>query len=497
LVNPSDSAETTHEGKAFWSRRTTVQTIKTAVVVVLLLVVLYGAYIAINGSDTELPPELQNMLANESEMNIDVSMPSFDSAGMTSSDGNSGIPFGNSSSAKSESPFPMPPASVFNSSKSSTNAPPQTLAPPKLASIPSFPPMPETPSSLGNPTQAETSPENKDAGKITTDSEAPPFSLNPDRAAKSHEEKSSAIQPLVPPSSVASSQKPFDGSSSSAIPSKVASQTTLSNDGSLGPASTENTSTETGEPDKNAVASSETKANITGRSFENAKRAAIEQVDRGEFKEALANMSAFYNSPELTAEQNLDLINLLDTLAGETIYSRRHLLDTPYVVGPNESLEGIANRYEVPSELLAKINAVDPTMGLLPGTKLKVFRGPFRAEVDVNRHEMTVFLGNLYAGRFPVSTGSDPQPKEGVFQVRDKQRHRNYYGKGGIQIDGNDPRNPYGGWWMDLGHELSIHGSPDNPANENANLGCISLSPLDASDVFAMLSRGSQVTIKR
>ncbi len=202
------------------------------------------------------------------------------------------------------------------------------------------------------------------------------------------------------------------------------------------------------------------KANITGRSFENAKKAAIEQVDRGEFKEALAKMSAFYNSPELTAEQNIDLINLLDSLAGETIYSRRHLLDTPYVVGPGETIDDIAKRFEIPTELLAKINAVDSTRGLLPGTKLKVLRGPFRAEVDVNRHEMTLFLGDLYAGRFPISTGADPQPKEGVYQVLDKQRHRNYYGKGGVQIDGNDPRNPYGGWWMDLGQELSIHGSP-------------------------------------
>jgi lipoprotein-anchoring transpeptidase ErfK/SrfK len=240
------------------------------------------------------------------------------------------------------------------------------------------------------------------------------------------------------------------------------------------------------------------KVNLTGKSYENAKKAALEMIDRNEFKEALATLSVYYNSPDLSVEQSQDLLNLLDSLAGETIYSRRHLLDTPYVVGPGESIESIAKRFEVPADLLAKINGVDPNIGAMPGTKLKIFQGPFRAEIDVKRNEMTIFLGDgLYAGRFPISTGSDPQPKAGTFTVVDKQRDRNYYGAGGLQIDGKDPRNPYGGWWIDLGEEQSIHGSAESQAGENTKLGCISLSPLDAGDVFTMLSRGSKVTIKR
>ncbi len=277
-------------------------------------------------------------------------------------------------------------------------------------------------------------------------------------------------------------------------PSKLVSQATVPNNLELPSPSTkadENSSNEK-EPEQPVK-----KANLTGRSYDNAKKTALEMIDKNDFKGALATMSIFYNSPELSAEQSLDLLNLLDSLAGETIYSRRPLLEAPYIVGPGETIELIAKKYEVPAELLAKINAIDPTLGPMPGTKLKVFQGPFRAEVDVQRHEMTLFLGELYAGRFPISTGADPQPKEGVFQVVDKQKNRNYYGKGGLQIDGSDPRNPYGGWWIDLGQDLSIHGSPEAQGSENNSLGCISLSPIDAVDVFSMLSRGSQVTIKR
>ena len=465
-----------------------MQTIKTAVVVVLLLVVLYGAYIAINGSDTELPAELQSMItANNSEMSPDVSMPGFGPGGLTQGSGlKPSSPFGGTPGLAPSSVFPAAPSSsVFNSSPGNASAAPETLAPPKLTSIPNFPPVAApslatagNASNFGNPTESKP--------------EVPSFSLNVGSAA----DPKTGIT-ATPPNDALMLPKPLEPASPMSVPGTVVSTTTVPNEAipSLPTAGLQ--VPEANKPVDAQTLATEKKANITGRSFENAKKAAIEQIDRGEFKEALAKMSVFYNSPELTAEQNLDLINLLDSLAGETIYSRRHLLDTPYIVGPGETIEDLAKRYEVPTELLAKINAVDMTMGLLPGTKLKVFRGPFRAEVDVNRHEMTVFLGDLYAGRFPVSTGADPKPTDGVFQVLDKQRHRNYYGKGGLQIDGNDPRNPYGGWWMDLGQDLSIHGSPDNPAGENNSLGCISLSPLDAGDVFSMLSRGSQVTIKR
>ncbi len=219
----------------------------------------------------------------------------------------------------------------------------------------------------------------------------------------------------------------------------------------------------------------------------------MEKANRGQLKEALATLSVFYNAKELTSEQRQDLMDLLDALAGEVIYSREHFLEIAYVAAKGETLEQVAKRYEIPADLLARINAIEPNMPLSDGTKVKVVPGPFRAEIDLQRNELTVFVGELYAGRYPVSTGSDPQPKPGVYQVIDKQRDRNYYGTG-APITGTDPRNPYGGFWIDLGQELCIHGSAENGSGSQ---GCISLAPMDASDVFGMLARGSQVTIRR
>lgn len=71
--------------------------------------------------------------------------------------------------------------------------------------------------------------------------------------------------------------------------------------------------------------------------------------------------------------------------------------------------------------------------------------------MSIGRQELTVFLGELYAGRFPVSFGKDPSPVEGTFEIVDRRRDRTYYGTGGKVIPAGDPRNPYGGYWLNLG----------------------------------------------
>lgn len=209
----------------------------------------------------------------------------------------------------------------------------------------------------------------------------------------------------------------------------------------------------------------------------------------------MATLSVFYNAPELTTEQRQDLLDLLDALSREVVFSRSHLLDMAYVVAPGETLEQVAKRYDLPTEILARINALDSTTPLRSGEKLKVVPGPFRAEVDLEKNELTLFLGDLYAGRYPVTFGAEPTPQPGVFQVVGKQKNKSYYGNG-VQIPANDPRNPFGGYWIDLGQELCIHGSP-NAGPTDSKLGCISLAALDANDVFGMLGHGSQVTIRR
>jgi lipoprotein-anchoring transpeptidase ErfK/SrfK len=234
-------------------------------------------------------------------------------------------------------------------------------------------------------------------------------------------------------------------------------------------------------------------------------QAAEQLVADGKFRDALLTLSPYYAHPDLAAAEQAQLMPWLDALAAKVIYSREHLLAAPYEVRRNETLPDIAQKLQVPWMLLHSINreVVNDPQILVPGTQLKVVPGPFRADVSLTASEITLFLGEMYAGRFPFALGNEaPQP--GGYRVQDKLTNRTYYAADGRTIPANDPGNPYGGAWIDLGHEVSIHGSPISsaaaqPAGSTtaATLGCISLSPQDARDVFGILSVGSEVTIRR
>lgn len=227
----------------------------------------------------------------------------------------------------------------------------------------------------------------------------------------------------------------------------------------------------------------------------NAIRTADRQYAADQPAEALATLSLFYNTPGMTDAERAAMLNRLDPLAAAVIYSRRHLLEKPHRVGQAETLMEIASRYELPWQLLANINSIEDPITVLPGTELKVVRGPFRAEVDLQRNELTIFLGDLYGGRFPIAVGTTPAPVEGTYTVQDKQAARTYYDQDGTPIPPDDPRNPYGNVWLDLGKQLCIHGSPDR--SEPSTEGCISLRGADADDLYGILSQGSSVTIRR
>jgi lipoprotein-anchoring transpeptidase ErfK/SrfK len=227
----------------------------------------------------------------------------------------------------------------------------------------------------------------------------------------------------------------------------------------------------------------------------NAIRTADRQYAADQPMDALLTLSLFYNSPDLTSSDREALISRLDPLAASVIYSRRHLLEQPHRVAANETLMEIAAKYELPWQLLANINGIEDPVAVVPGTELKVVRGPFRAEVDPTRNELTIFLRDLYAGRFKIAVGTEPAPQPGTYTIQEKQSARTFYDRNGSPVPPGDARNPYGTVWMDLGKQLCIHGSPDRVTPSTA--GCISLSGNDADDLYGILSQGSSVTIRR
>ena len=236
-------------------------------------------------------------------------------------------------------------------------------------------------------------------------------------------------------------------------------------------------------------------AGLDGNVFQSAIESAHTKIEAEAWKDALLKLSPHYNDPSLNADEITELVDLLDPLAGKVIYSMEHLIEPGYQSQPGDTLMNIADRYEVPWQLLANINGIENPETLLAGRQLKVVRGPFRAEISLSKNELTLFVGKLYAGRFAIAVGNDPAPLPGQYQINDKQPGRTYYAGDGQTIPIDDPTNPYGRVWLDLGDNLCIHGS--SPNGVSPGQGCIALTARDAGDIYGILSKGSSVVIVR
>jgi LysM repeat protein len=212
---------------------------------------------------------------------------------------------------------------------------------------------------------------------------------------------------------------------------------------------------------------------------------------------ALLLLSRWYESPQLGEAEQQALLAILNQLAGTVIYSREHLLLPPYEVQPGDTLDRIAQQYQVPWQLLAKINGVSDPNLLRPGDKLKVIQGPFDAVINLRTQHLTLMLSNRFAGRFPVGIGADQSTPEGEFAVKVKQPNPKYFGPDRV-IEAGDPSNPLGKYWIGLDDHFGIHGTNDPQSIGRADSrGCIRLHPRDIEDVYDMMTVESRVRILR
>ncbi len=234
--------------------------------------------------------------------------------------------------------------------------------------------------------------------------------------------------------------------------------------------------------------------------FDNAMNYVEVQLQQDQLGEALLTLSQSYQAG-LSSEQYQRVGSLMDQLAGTVIYSTKSYIQPVHEVRENENLESIAASFQLPVDFLARVNGLEPTYEPVVGESLKVLQGPFRAVINASSGDLTVYLGDYYAGRFLVQLGDDVPRGAGEFEVIEKSDGREFFDRSsGFRVAKDDPANPYGHRWIGLrgeqvtaGHNVGIH-----VANENApNAGCFRVSPVDADDLSAILSVGSRVTLVR
>lgn len=432
--------------------------LKTALIVVLLIGALYGAYQFLNQRDVPPPPEAQLQF----DQGIAPPM----------------IEFGAPGADSAPVPFSVPAVS------SSSESPASTPSVPSFAVLPSSPPPQIDPPQPGDATTSP--PPLLSVGA----SEAPSAPLRDEQVLSATPAEVRAAEHSAyssEPVKVATR----DAAPVSAAPSVNEAIPNLQANPWYRPERTAAGGTSTG------GMSPEASRQANRAAFQRSWSEARELVENGKFAPALAILTAYYNHADLTSVEQQQLQKTLDSLAGRVIYSTEHYLEEKHVVRADETLMDIAAKYNVQWQLLQNINGVRDPYALVPKTQLKVVRGPFRAELSLQTSHLTLFVDKYYAGRFPVTIGSEPLPPPGQYTIRDKREGKEYFPPGGRTIPAGHPANPYGQHWIDLGGEVCLHGSADPEKPVPAEAGCISLAPRDAADVYGILSLGSTVTILR
>src|SRR3990172_9414111 len=143
-------------------------------------------------------------------------------------------------------------------------------------------------------------------------------------------------------------------------------------------------------------------------------------LERQELVQAHAKLSQWYRNPTLSPVEAQQVETLLSQLAGTVVYSTEHRLEPPYTVHAGDTLQTIAQQFEIPWQLLAKINGVPAADMVQPGQQLKVIRGPFAAVVELQKSQLTLLLDGRYAGQFPITVDPAAVQTEGEWVIEQK-----------------------------------------------------------------------------
>jgi hypothetical protein len=229
-----------------------------------------------------------------------------------------------------------------------------------------------------------------------------------------------------------------------------------------------------------------------GAAFASAMDLVTETLKAGHLAEGLQRLTLFYDDPQLKPEETKQLNDLLGRLAGTVVYSRQHLLLPAYEIKPGDRLETIANEYQVPAALLAKINGVGDPDHLTAGDKLKVIRGPFTALVSLNQREVTLLVQQCYAGRFKLfGMGKEAAALSGSYKVDRKSLDPRYH----LPSEAARQGLPLIHHWVDFGDGFGFCGVSDpNVADDPRGL---TLNSRDAEDLFDILSVGSSIVVRQ
>lgn len=216
----------------------------------------------------------------------------------------------------------------------------------------------------------------------------------------------------------------------------------------------------------------------------------------------------------MSTEQRHSVKQQLSQLAGRWLFSRRIYpadeLCGSYTVKPGDLLSTIGKKFNVPYQIIAKINRIRRPESLQAGETIKVIKGPFHARVYRSAFTLDLYLQDTFVRSFPVGLGKEGmETPTGLWRVKVDGKLISPTWTDpitGKTYKAGDPDYPLGSRWIGLegvaGEArnrtgFAIHGTKDPNEIGTANSqGCIRLHNGDAKLFYDILMPGlSQVEV--
>jgi len=189
-------------------------------------------------------------------------------------------------------------------------------------------------------------------------------------------------------------------------------------------------------------------------------------------------------------EQEKKIKETLVSLNEELIFSKKPSPDSVvYVVKKGDTLSKIGRVYDIPYELIKRINDLKGDF-IYPDQRLKVIKGPFDAVIELQKFRLTVYLKGNFVKEYPIGIGKAGISPIGKFKVKNKLPNPAWT-KPGEQMAADDPNNPLGERWIGVEGDYGIHGTiePDS-IGQAASEGCIRMYEADVEEFYDLIVVG-------
>ena len=243
---------------------------------------------------------------------------------------------------------------------------------------------------------------------------------------------------------------------------------------------------------------------------------ARQHLAEGDLLTARTILSQAVQSNTLSAAADEEARYMATAINDRLVFSSEIIPGDPYslqyVVRSGDSLSKIVKNLglQVDWRFIQRINALPRPDTIRVGQTLKVVTGPFHADINRDRHRLSLYLGEgpnrVFVRDFLVGLGEYDSTPSGLFRVREHSKLVNppwTNPRTREQYTANDPNNPIGEFWLGLEgideHNrqeagFGLHGTIDpDSIGRNESMGCVRLDDGDIDLIYEVLAEGVSI----